>query len=63
MDDSTPLNLASGAGHLGAVKVLLDKGVDINAEDMMDWTPFNYASEYHNHNVIQLLVSIGAKRD
>ena len=39
----TPLHAACHYGNLGLVKILVDKGVDINAKDITHSTPLHYA--------------------
>jgi ankyrin repeat protein len=41
----TPLHLAAGVRHEEVISYLIEKEVDINAENMDGWTPLDYAHE------------------
>ena len=58
--DRTPLYAASQEGHVDAVRVLLDHGADVNAQDSIDWTPLHLASCEGHLKVVQLLLDYGA---
>lgn len=55
-----PLTLAAGYGHLDAVKVLLDHGADINAEDVTGWTALHAAAHNGHVAVVKYLLDRGA---
>ena len=56
----TPLLNASTNGHLEVVRLLVDKGARMDAEDDYWWTPLHKASESGHLDVIRLLVDAGA---
>lgn len=57
-----PLSMAARAGHLEAVKLLLDAGADPNRKDSKGRTPLQYAkSRRKNTSMIALLTQRGAK--
>ncbi len=55
---STPLHHAAGFGSLEIVKLLLDKGADINAKNKRNSTPLHWA--IHDETKVRLLVTRGA---
>ena len=65
---STPLMFATGHSNttssLDTVKLLLDRGADINHQNMYGWTPLMHASRYSNTdssiNTVKLLLDRGA---
>lgn len=57
----TPLHLASEAGHTEVVRILLENGGDVNAQDQMNGeTPLHLACEAGFSDIIQLLLHHGA---
>jgi ankyrin repeat protein len=52
---------ASDTGQFKAVKVLLDRGADINAEDIHGRTALFQASKYGDTRVVNFLKAHGAK--
>ena len=52
----TPLHLAARHGHAEVVKVLLEEGAKLTAQDDMGWTPLHYASRYSRATVLSLLL-------
>ena len=60
---STPLILASAAGHLDIVKMLVESKADVNAR--ADWgdTPFDRAAAYGHRDVMLFLYESGADKD
>ena len=60
---NAPLHSAACYGDLEMVQVLLDYGVDVNAQDRNRDTPLDYASSNGHHNdarVARLLIAHGA---
>jgi ankyrin repeat protein len=55
-----PLTVAAGGGHLETVKVLLDHGADINAEDFSGWTALHAAAMNGRVAVVRYLLEHGA---
>jgi ankyrin repeat protein len=55
-DDKTPLHVASQAGHVDAVRVLLDHGAHVNSQDYINWIPLHFASRMGNLKVVELLI-------
>jgi ankyrin repeat protein len=56
----TPLGWASNAGHVGVVRVLLDKWADIDVDDDEGYTPLNIACYHGRPPVVRLLLEKGA---
>ena len=56
----TPLYLAAEHGHLGMVKLLLDKGSDVNAQDNHWGTALQAASLGGYEQIVKLLINKGA---
>jgi ankyrin repeat protein len=53
----TALHYAAKAGEIGAAKLLIAKGADVNAGD---WTPLQEAA-YHSKEMVELLLAKGAE--
>lgn len=61
---ATPLHAAcERKGNAGLVKVLVERGADIEAQDNIGWTPLHYASESGRADSAELLLTLGANRD
>lgn len=60
---ATALHLASRSGNYEIAKILIEKGADLNIEDNEGWTPLMRASSFAYSDIIQLLVTSGAKID
>jgi hypothetical protein len=61
LNDSTALKAASGAGHYEVVKLLLDKGAEIDrAGGNMGWTALSGAAYKGHTQVARLLIERGA---
>lgn len=59
-DLNEELLLAARKGNLGAVRALLDKGVDINAKSPYGATPLYFAASNGHAEVVKLLLERGA---
>ena len=64
----TPLHLVSRGqnsqeGVVGVVKLLLERGANVNAQDMCDMTPLHLASYYGRLEIVQVLLHHGARVD
>ena len=57
----TALMSAALNGHAGVVKVLLDKGADVNVKDISGRTALKYAESKDHQDVIELLKKAGAR--
>ncbi len=57
---STPLTVATMNGHSEIAKLLIAKGVDINAPDDGGWTPLHFAAWDGNKEITELLIAKGA---
>lgn len=62
---STPLHFAAHRGYLNIVKLLLDAGADVNAQEgnYSKSTPLHWAATGGHLEVVKLLVEHGAKLD
>lgn len=61
VDGETPLHVASRAGQIGAIRLLVNRGANINAKDSERMTPLMAAiTEKQNSEVIDLLIALGA---
>jgi ankyrin repeat protein len=59
--DETPLHSAAYYGDLEMVQVLLDYGVDVNAQARAGSTPLNFViNRLNDHRVVRLLLDHGA---
>jgi ankyrin repeat protein len=54
-DGWTPLHIAAGMGRKDAVRLFLENGADIGAEDRWRETPVDHASTWHHYHVVVLL--------
>ena len=59
-DGLTPLHLACHLGHSQCVQVLVNAGVDVNAETIAGVTPLCSAIAAGNHHLLPTLVQAGA---
>jgi ankyrin repeat protein len=51
---------AAGRGDLGEMKLLLDKGADVNVKDGRGWTPLMEAANRGHSEIVRLLLEKGA---
>ncbi|PWN49709.1 hypothetical protein IE53DRAFT_369537 [Violaceomyces palustris] len=59
-DDSGPVVLASCAGHVDAVRMLVLNGADVDERDSCGWTPLMWATNSSNLPLVSFLLSHGA---
>ena len=57
----TSLSWAALEGHEAVVKLLLEKGADLESKDEGGWTPLSWAAWEDNEAVVKLLIAKGAK--
>ncbi|XP_023236163.1 serine/threonine-protein phosphatase 6 regulatory ankyrin repeat subunit B-like [Centruroides sculpturatus] len=57
----TPLQIAASNGHAECVKLLIDRGADLNAKDRFDATAVHLAADCGHHNCLKLLLDAGAE--
>jgi len=57
----TPLIIASQNGHLEIVKVLIENGADINAENAYTETALCLAKGDGHNDIVEILERLGAK--
>jgi ankyrin repeat protein len=55
--------IAHGSPHIDAVKLLIDKGADINARDEAGMSPLMFAAMHGALDVLNLLLSLDARTD
>jgi hypothetical protein len=58
----TPLHATAANGNLALLRVLLEKGADVNARQQSDFTPLHEAAHANNPAMIQLFLEFGADR-
>ena len=57
----TPPSWAAEKGHEAVVKLLLEKGADLESKDQDGRTPLIWAAEDGHESVVKLLIAKGAK--
>ena len=57
---TTPLHLAAQGGKEQVVRLLLEKGADIEARDRTQQTPLHYAAYSGSEKLVRLLLEKGA---
>eukprot|EP01117_Protostelium_nocturnum_P005997 TRINITY_DN2159_c0_g1_i1.p1 TRINITY_DN2159_c0_g1~~TRINITY_DN2159_c0_g1_i1.p1 ORF type:complete len:775 (+),score=217.47 TRINITY_DN2159_c0_g1_i1:271-2595(+) len=60
---STSMHFASFNGYLDCLKLLVEKGGDINARDLKEMTPLHYAVKREHQDCLQYLLEQGADLD
>jgi ankyrin repeat protein len=58
----TPLSYAAEKGHEAVVKLLLEKGAELETKSNYGRTPLSYAAEKRHKAVVKLLLEKGAKK-
>ena len=53
-----PFHLACGSGKVGVVKLLIDKGVDVNETDIFGKTGLHFAAKEKQFEVVKYLLSL-----
>ena len=51
---------AAQSGRLAMVKLLIEKGININAQDDYGWTALMFAAKYGHLDTVKLLIAKGA---
>ena len=59
----TPLHCSAFLGNISIVRLLIQRGAEVNFQDASDETPLHYASYKGHKKVIQELLKQGAKTD
>ena len=57
------LHQACVLGDIDVIKLMVDKGADVNAKTWAQWTPAKLAVTYGHFEVAQLLLDSGARVD
>ena len=57
------LHTAASKGRTNLVKVLLDRGVNIDATEVGQWTALHYAAQHGHIEIVKLLLDRGASID
>jgi ankyrin repeat protein len=63
MTGVTPLHLATSMRQIELIRVLLERGANVGAEDNHGTTPFSIAKEYGYDNIMKLLTEYGTQYD
>ncbi|KAK0118289.1 hypothetical protein ONS95_012585 [Cadophora gregata] len=63
IDQVTPLHLATVAGHIGTMSILIQHGADVNARASVGNTPLHYAAERGAVSAARHLIDNGALAD
>ena len=59
-DSGESLKKAVIEGNLSAVRILLEKGFDVETKDKFGWTPLMYAASKDRYEIAELLIQHGA---
>jgi ankyrin repeat protein len=57
---NTPLQFAAELGYFNIVKLLIDRGAQVNTTDKLGKTPLHKAACMHNRNIVEHLINNGA---
>ena len=57
---STPLHMAAGCGHKNVVKLLIERGAQVDKVERSDVTPLNRAVYLNRREMVQILLDGGA---
>jgi ankyrin repeat protein len=57
----TPLHVAASKGDTAAAEMLIDKGADVNAKDVIGSTPLTLATFNDHTDMAKLLIERGGK--
>lgn len=60
LDGTTPLIIATGAGRVDAVRMLLDHGANASTSDCAGWTPLHWAVNRNRPRIVRMLLEHGA---
>ncbi|MCK4347963.1 MAG: ankyrin repeat domain-containing protein [Thermoplasmatales archaeon] len=60
-NDVSNLMAASGSGETETVRILLEKGVDVNATDSYGFTALMFAAKYGHTTTVRFLLAKGAE--
>ncbi len=56
-----PLSWAAKKGHKAVVKLLLEKGAELESKDKRGWTPLSWAAKKGHEAVVKLLLEKGTE--
>ncbi len=59
LNNITPLIEASQKGQTDTVKILLEKGTDLNAKNINNWTALMFATEKGHTDIVKMLLEKG----
>ena len=59
--EDTPLHFAATNGHVSMVKLLVERGADVNVKSQWGQTPLHYAAGEGHVAMVKLLVELGAE--
>ena len=59
-DNETPLDRAAAKGNVDVVRLLIERGAEVDSRDRWGWTPLHNASRFGHLEVSRVLVDHGA---